>query len=82
MLAGLIRFCSTSVENTGKDPEKKAYPSQTAVDSFFNYLYYLSQTTESEMFASAIGFPSNGEEEGKQGISGLNGSDSRLSRFS
>jgi hypothetical protein len=31
-----------------------AYPSQTTVDSVFDYLYYSFETTQSEMFASAI----------------------------
>jgi len=37
-----------------KDPAKNPHPSQTAVDSLFDYLYYSSQTTKLEMFASAI----------------------------
>jgi hypothetical protein len=37
-----------------KESARKPHPSQTAVDSLFNYLYYSSQTTKSEMFASAI----------------------------
>ena len=34
--------------------KKKSYPAQTAVDSFFNYLYYSTQTVKSEMFASTM----------------------------
>jgi hypothetical protein len=40
--------------------KKMSHLSQTAVDSFFDYLYYLSQTPETEMFASAIPTASKG----------------------
>ena len=37
--------------------EIKSHPSQTAVDSFFNYLYYSTQTVKSEMFSRAMAPP-------------------------
>jgi hypothetical protein len=40
-------------EQARKMASKKSYTSQTAVDSFFNYLYYSPQMGESEKFADS-----------------------------
>jgi hypothetical protein len=80
MLAGFLCFTGRTLENVAEGAGKKPHPSQTAVDSFFNYLYYSTQTTESEMFASAVAFPPNGHK--KRESKAFLGSDSRHSSFS
>src|SRR5262249_20190485 len=48
-----INFRGRSIGDSKKKEQKNAHPSQTAVDSFFSYLYHSTQTAKSSILIIA-----------------------------